>query len=50
VKLTLTLLLLLIAAPVHADDGGVVGTVISAVSSGMSNNNAGDPGYSGGDD
>jgi hypothetical protein len=46
----LTLLLLLQASPVHADDGGIIGAVASAIHSGMQNNNAGDPGYSGGND
>jgi len=49
-RYTLTLLLLLQATPVHADDGGIVGAVAAAIHSGMQNNNAGDPGYSGGND
>ncbi len=42
----LTFLLLLLASPAHADMGDVAG----ALAHGMSNNNAGDPGYSGGND
>jgi len=47
-KTILTLILLLLAAPALADDGGIVGAVIGALAYGMSNNNQGDPGYSGG--
>jgi hypothetical protein len=46
-KAPLTLLLLLLATPALADDGGIVGAIVGALAYGMSNNNQGDPGYSG---
>jgi hypothetical protein len=43
---SLPLLFLLLASPAHADMGDIAG----AIAHGMSNQNAGDSGYSGGDD